>query len=134
MKKDNTAWAGMDTSWKTITGWIADPQYPGSAVSGDGLVVQNGKVGATVEASVPFTGHATLDSDVTLRLMVNNTTVAVTGVAKTCPEVVTTTVTASGTYTVATGDVLTLQVQGEWSFASQNPTIAAGAAAYVRIT
>ncbi|MBL1072944.1 hypothetical protein JK358_00885 [Nocardia sp. 2] len=136
MRKSGAAWAGLDESWRLIPTWIADPDYPGSevSVSGDGLVVQEGKIGATLAASVAFTGHSSLGADVTLRLRVNDSTVAVTGVAKTCPEKVTTTVTVSGTYTVATGDVITLQALGDWAFNNQNPSIAAGAAAFVRVT
>ncbi|WP_459954900.1 hypothetical protein [Nocardia sp. IFM 10818] len=134
MKKDGVAWSGMDKSWKTITGWTVDPAYPGSTVSGNGLVVQSGKAGATLEASVPFTAGMFSGADVTLRLTVNGTPEGVTGSLQNVASNSVTTVTVSGQFTVVTGDVITLQVKSESAVAAYNPTIAAGAVAHVRVT
>lgn len=41
-----------------VTGWTADPAYPGSAVVSDGLAVQGGKPDATVTALVTISSSA----------------------------------------------------------------------------
>lgn len=97
-------------NYTTIPNWTADAAYPGSTISSDGLVAQGTKAGATIAASCLVANSYFLSAySCTLRLLVNGAT-AVTGSATSIPASGTGTATASITYDIAAGDVLTVQV------------------------
>ncbi|MFI9506965.1 hypothetical protein [Nocardia sp. NPDC052566] len=124
-------WAKMTNAWKTIPGWVADT---GSTVSNDGLVVQGPKAGASVSASIVFTGTGGWSGHtVTLRLLVGST-VVVTGADTDVATSGDTTVQISKTnLAVAAGDVVTVQVKGDESASEDNAKINSNAASYVRV-
>jgi hypothetical protein len=117
----------IPNSYTVITAWTADTTgYPGSTVSGNGLVVQNSKSGATITANIPWTSSFSVT--VTLRLFQGATQIAQgTGVTGTSG---TSTATATGV-TVTGGDVITVQVLGS---SNNFATVTSGAGTYVRVT
>ncbi|MFE2998650.1 hypothetical protein ACFXG4_27065 [Nocardia sp. NPDC059246] len=130
MYKSGSTWSSLSNSGYTqITGWTADTTNdPGSVISGDALQIQVGKTNATLAASIVFT-NSSFSANVTLQIRVNGT-VAVTGTATASGTSGTTTITASGTYTVNAGDLVTLWATSNAS--SFNPTVAANTASTVK--
>ncbi|MCM6774668.1 lytic polysaccharide monooxygenase auxiliary activity family 9 protein [Nocardia sp. CDC159] len=131
----NGYWNRMSSStWETISGWKPDTErYPGSAVSSDGLVVQNPKVGAKIVASVVFSsaGQFVPEAEVRVQLLVNRTVVVV-GTPRKVPSGGNATIGASITATVNAGDVITVQARS--SVASYHPVVDTNAESYVRVT
>lgn len=117
---------GFSGSYTTITSWTADTSnYPGSVVSGNGVVAQGSKSGATLTANIPFGGG--FSSTTTVRIQVNGVTV-VTGSGNSSSSG---TATASTTYDISNGDVVTVQGQ---SVGVTPTTVSSGTDTYVRIT
>ncbi|MFI9506964.1 hypothetical protein [Nocardia sp. NPDC052566] len=128
----NGTWSAMNATFKPITGWLADTQgYPGSTLSGDGLVVQKPKTNALLDASIVLTGR-NRDVTVTLQLLVNNN-VVVTNLGQPVGGTGTTTVSVSTTQSVAQGDVITLQAKSSQNVTAFNPTATTNPASYVRV-
>ncbi|WP_306365426.1 hypothetical protein [Nocardia sp. CC227C] len=109
----------INTSYGTVTGWVADTtNYPGSTLSGNGLVVQGGKSPATVEASLRVSNGNASSVNCTLRLILNANTGSplVTGSAVAVPGFSAANVTVStSSATLADGDVLTVQAVAGFS-------------------
>lgn len=124
-------WNGMSSTFKDVTGWVADVAgYPGSALSGNGLVVQSAKTNATVAASIVMQSQQFGGVNVTLQLMINNVP-SVTGTATNVPSNGAATVTVSGLRNVVAGDVITVQAKGDGIF---YPTADTNTASYVRVS
>jgi hypothetical protein len=121
----------VTTSYADVPGWVADTTgYPGSTLSGNGVVAQRSKTGATISSSATVSSSSFSTHPCTLRLMVNGV-VATTGTAITIPANSTgTAVTVSGTANVNQNDVVTLQAVTDIASVI---TITA-TATYVRIT
>src|SRR6266568_3402148 len=99
----------VPTSYGTVTTWTADTgTYPGTTITSNGLNAQGAKVSATIASSCVVNNSGFAGYTCTLRLLVNGS-VQVTGTGTTCNGQGNTTVTLSGTATVASGDNLTLQ-------------------------
>lgn len=110
MVKDGTTFP-LDTTYKQITGWTADPAYPGSSVVSNGLVAQSAAASATITASIPWT--ASFSTTTTLRLFQNGVQIAQgTGISGSSG---TSTAQATGV-AVAAGDVITVQATTSNSF------------------
>ncbi|MGK8554401.1 hypothetical protein [Nocardia gipuzkoensis] len=117
----------LSSSWQTIPSWTADTAtYAGSTVSGNGLVAQGTKSGATLTANIPF-ASGSFNASTTVRILVNGTLIA-TGSAV---EGVSGTASCTATATVATGDIVTVQGM---STGITSTTVSAGTGTYVRIT
>ena len=102
----------LATSYSTVTSWTADTtNYPGSTVSSDGLVVQGGKSGASVNASLVVSNSNPAGVNATLRLILNGNTGSplATGSAVSVPAFGSTTVTVSATANLSNADVVTVQ-------------------------
>lgn len=102
----------LATSYSTVTAWTADTtNYPGSTVSSDGLVVQGGKSGASVNASLQVSNSNPAAVNATLRLILNGNTGSplATGSAVSVPAFGSATVTVSTTATLSNADVVTVQ-------------------------
>ncbi|MFI7001350.1 hypothetical protein [Nocardia sp. NPDC050175] len=130
MKKNDT-WYEMDTSWKTVSGWLPDLDgYPGSTVSNNnGLVVRSAKTGANLEAGIQLTGAgAFTSSTITLRLLVNN--VSVVEISKSVGGEESVTVKLTNTRNVAAGNVITVQAKAQ---STLNPAHV-DLASFVRVT
>lgn len=120
----------IPASFTTVTGWTADTTtYPGSTVSGNGIVAQGSKTGATLAANLPYSGGNYGGGNKQARLLVNGVVVA-TGTASTGK--ISGTMTVSTTYDIAVGDVVTVQV--DTSYALPEGAVAAGTNTWVRIT
>lgn len=127
-------WASMDATWRTITGWSADTAaYPGSTVSGEGLVVQKSKADATLAASVVFKALPINGPTVTLQLLVNNVSTVV-GTPTVVPANSTATVTVSAVRNITAGDVVIVQAKSTLNFPNYNPTAGPDPASFVRVT
>lgn len=117
MNKNGTY--NIQTAYATVTGWTADTTgYPGSTLSGDGLVTQVGKAGATVAASLRVSNTNAGGVNCTLRLILNGLTASplVTGSPVAVPGFGAATVTVSiPSTTLASGDVLTVQALAGFS-------------------
>lgn len=114
----------VTTSYAVVTSWTADTAtYPGSTLSGSGVLAQGTKTGATVAASLALTGGFSYTA--TCRILINGS-VAATGSGTSG-----TPVTVSTTANIVTGDVVTVEVI--YSGVS-GPSVATGASTYVRIT
>ncbi|CAM4132577.1 Minor tail protein [Nocardia ninae] len=102
----------VTTSFADVAGWVVDPERPGSALSGTtGLVVQQGKSGAKITASLFGTNPGFNAATLQLRATVNNAVVGAAGTAVSLPGF-NGTGTAELTVTgvnVAVGDVVRLQ-------------------------
>ncbi|MBF6277069.1 hypothetical protein [Nocardia nova] len=99
----------ITTAYSTVTGWNTDPAYPGSAISGNGVVSKGGKSGALLAASCLVANGYPLGSySCTLQLFVNGISV-VTGSPVSIAASGSGTVTVSTTANISGGDVLTLQ-------------------------
>lgn len=115
----------LNSSYATITSWIADTtNYPGSTVSSNGVVAQGTKT-ATLTANIPYTGG--FSQTTTVRIQVNGTTV-VTGSGNGADNG---TATATTNTPITAGDVVT--VQGTSSGVGTT-TVSSGTSTYVRIT
>ncbi|NCL74276.1 hypothetical protein [Rhodococcus sp. YH1] len=101
-----TGTQNFTTSWALLTGWTADTaNYPGSTVVSNALQVQGGKSGATITASLPYTGSFT--NPHTARILLNGSVIA-TGTANSAASG---TMTATATdVTLADGDDITVEV------------------------
>lgn len=102
----------LATSYSTVTAWTADTgTYPGSTVSSDGLVVQGGKSGASVNASLQVSNSNAIPVNATLRLILNGNTGSPlnTGSAVSVGAFGSATVTVSATATLSNADVITVQ-------------------------
>lgn len=95
----------VPTTYTEIPGWVANTgSYPGSTLSGNGLVANGSKSNATVTATVQLTNSFNVSTQV--RIM-KGATVVVEGTATTG-----TTATASiSGYSVTSGDVFTVQIK-----------------------
>ncbi|MBF6213790.1 hypothetical protein IU487_22490 [Nocardia puris] len=103
MLKDGSTYS-VPASFTEIPGWVANTgTYPGSALSGNGLLVQGGKADATITATIGLSNGFSLSTQVRI---LKNGNVIVTGSATTG-----TTATASiSGHAVADGDVITVQI------------------------
>ncbi|WP_405160076.1 hypothetical protein OG203_27000 [Nocardia sp. NBC_01499] len=128
----NGLWDSLDTTFRTITGWIpAATGYPGSRVSNDALVAQWPKTAAALSASIVFTGGGQFTSStVTLQLMVNGVSVATSGPKNVGGEG-TATLSVSKTRDIAVGDLITVQARADSTL--YPPTVNTNSASYVRI-
>ncbi len=123
MTKSGSAQA-LTTSYAVITSWTADTiTYPGSTLSGNGVLVQGGKSGATVAASLVLSGGFSYTA--TCRILINGVVVATGSGTSGTPA------TVSTTAAVANGDVVT--VEAIYSGVSA-PSVATGSSTFVRIT
>ncbi|WP_143861457.1 hypothetical protein [Nocardia amikacinitolerans] len=119
-KSGTEPWAN-GSIWTTITSWTPNTgTYPGSSVTSDGLNVQGTKTGATIAASVSFTGA--LGGTHTIRLIdqANNVIATGTGIGGT-----------SGTCTVTANSVdltsiTNVRVQMHSTAGSSSGTVSAG--------
>ncbi|MFC4374914.1 hypothetical protein ACFO5K_12465 [Nocardia halotolerans] len=133
MIKDGS-WPGITTTWTTVPGWAADTVgFPGTTLSGDGLVVVTGSVGADISAAAVFTASSIFAVDVTLRLLVDGVVVA-TGSVQEVPGNGAATATVSTSLDLSTGAVVTVQAVSDQSFSAYNPSLDPGAGTYVRVT
>lgn len=128
MNKSGTqTWGG--NSWTPITAWAADTgTYPGSSVTSDKLVVRGSKTGATITASVPYSGG--FDFSHQIRLVNQSGTVLATGSAVATSSG-TCTVTATG---VALSTITSVGVEMLFALASGGGTITSGSTCYCRVT
>lgn len=127
---DKNATEKMKVDFAVVPGWIADPDYPGSAVvNNTGLRVQSAKTSATITARLPFSdGSGTIRSQA--RLLLNGNQVGIgTEVPGTSGVL-----DVSATVTVAEGDVVTVEARAVAQLANWTPTITPGADTYVRVT
>lgn len=123
MTKSGSAQA-LTTSYAVITSWTADTgTYPGSTLSGNGVLVQGSKSGATVAASLVLTGG--FSYTVTCRILINGSVAATGSGTSGTPA------TVSTSATVANGDVVT--VEAIYSGVSP-PSVATGSSTSVHIT
>lgn len=123
MTKSGSAQA-LTGSYAVITGWTADTSnYPGSTLSGNGVLVQGAKPGATVQAQLALTGGFSYSAS--CRILINGVVVATGSATGGSPA------TVSTTATVAHGDVVTVEATGS---GVSNPSVATGASSFVRIT
>ncbi|MFC4126451.1 hypothetical protein [Nocardia rhizosphaerae] len=128
------SWPDITTTWTTVPGWAADAaDFPGSAVSGDGLVVQTGSVGAAISAGATFTASSIFTVDVTLRLLVDGVVVA-TGSVTEVPANGSATATVSTSLDLSTGAVVTVQAVSNQSLSAYTPSLDPGVGTYVRVT
>ncbi|MET8774027.1 hypothetical protein ABZV58_03265 [Nocardia sp. NPDC004654] len=127
MTKSGAGGMGAPSQWNVVAGWTADPAYPGSTVSGNGLRAQGSAV-ATISAVLPFSGAGTSGNH-QARLLVNNVVVAtgpvVTGTAGT--------MTVSASVAVTADDPVTVETTHDITFSGWQASITAGAGTYVRI-
>lgn len=123
---------GLSTSYATVTTWTADTTgYPGSSVSGNGLVVQNNQAGAKVACSVVGTAASAGGGTITARLKVG-ATVVVTGSPVSIPGFGgTNTIALDATVDVAAGDIVTLEALAS---SGASASIVTGASSWVRVT
>lgn len=128
MTKSAASSMGTANQWNVVAGWTADPAYPGSTVSSNGLRAQGGAA-ANVSAVLPFSGAGTSGNH-QARLLVNNVVVAtgpvVTGTAGT--------MTASAVVAVAADDLVTVETTHDVTFSGWQADITAGSGTYVRIS
>ncbi|WP_029925521.1 hypothetical protein [Nocardia otitidiscaviarum] len=118
-------------SYTQVTSWTADTTgYPGSTLSGNGLVAQGSKAGASLTSSCSVTNTDAVGITVTLRLKVNGGVVA-TGAGAAIAAFGSGTATVSTTTAISDGDVVTLEATG--SIANYG-RINGGASSYVHIT
>lgn len=123
MNKSGTQ--ALTGSYATLTTWTADTTgYPGSTVSSNGVVAQ-GSATATLTANIAYTGG--FSQTTTVRIQVNAATVA-TGTGNSADSG---TATATTSYAITTGDIVTVQAI---STGIAEPTVTSGATTYVRIT
>lgn len=129
----NGTWDSIDTTFRTITGWIpAATGYPGSTVSNNALVVPRAKTGATVAASIIVDGGGSFTSaTVTIQLMVNGVSVAASAATEVNGEDAVT-ISVSKVRNVAAGDLVTVQAKATGGL--YPPTVNTNAASYVRVT
>ncbi|WP_280412519.1 hypothetical protein [Nocardia asiatica] len=114
----------LTTSYAVITGWTADTaNYPGSTLSGNGVVAQGAKTNATLTANLALSGG--FSWTVTARLLVNGSVVATGSGTSSTPA------TVSTTHNINNGDVVT--VEAIFSGVSA-PAVQTGSGTYVRIT
>ena len=107
--KKNASTFPAPSSWGDITGWIADATYPGSTVTAAHELVAGGtKAGATISASVPFSGGGYFSGVGTqVRILQNGVVIATgAGIASGSGTAV-----CSTTANVATGDLIKVQIQ-----------------------
>ncbi|WP_109523654.1 MULTISPECIES: hypothetical protein [Nocardia] len=113
-----------------VTGWAADPAYPGTVVTSNKVVIPFAGTGVFLTCSIPFStpSGSFVSHTVTLRLFLDGVAVA-TGSAASAAGFggsATATVTATGT-TVNNDSLLHVEATG-----TNSPTLAANAAAYLR--
>lgn len=121
----------IPNSYTTVPTWTADTTgYPGSTVSSNGVLAQGGKSSATIAASCAVTNTSGIGTTGTLRLLVNGS-VSVTGSPVSISGLGSGTLTVSGTATVASGDIVTVQATSADNTVLR---ITSGATSYVRIT
>lgn len=114
----------LTTSYAVITTWTADTtNYPGSTLSGNGVLVQGTKSAATVEASLVLSGGFSYTA--TCRILINGSVAATGSGTSGTPA------TVSTSASVANGDVVT--VEAIYSGVS-GPSVSTGTSTYVRIT
>ncbi|WP_043654304.1 hypothetical protein [Nocardia thailandica] len=128
MTKNGTA--TTSTTYTVVPSWTADTTgYPGSTVSGNALVVNGSKTGATITVQLTWTAGAG-GNDIRVRIMKNGVQVgAESGSDTTSPT------NHSVTTDVVTGDLITVERKGfgTWD-GTYAATIQAGATTYVRVT
>ncbi|MGW6725048.1 hypothetical protein ACWF9G_04000 [Nocardia sp. NPDC055029] len=129
MTKDGTSTMGDTTDWTVVPGWIADTaNYPGSAVSSNGLQTQSSDGGAQLVCAVVFAGGA-MSGSYQARLRVGSVVVA-TGAAVSGTSG---TLTVSATVPVNAGDVVTVETQTSVQ-AAWRASVSGGAGTYVRVS
>ncbi|WP_054815434.1 hypothetical protein [Nocardia arizonensis] len=130
----NGAWQmtipGGGVTWYQVPSWTAETgAYPGSVVVGNALQVSSDKAGATVQASLPFSGGTGGSTKQQARLLVDGVVVAtgsqVTGVSGT--------LTVSATVDVSAGSAVTVETTTDASLQSWAASVTA-TTGYVRIT
>jgi|SRR5690606_11240261 len=117
-------------SWARVTGWTADPAYPGSTVVSNALAAQGGGPAKTVSAAIPFTGANQFGGGGVRARLLRNGVVIGTGTAVSG---------ASGTasctvanVTVVAGDVFAVEAID--TNATWQGTVSAGSSTFVRVT
>ncbi|MEV6323522.1 hypothetical protein AB0M45_20345 [Nocardia sp. NPDC051787] len=109
MKKNGSTFP-IPASWGDITGWVVDPAYPGSTLSGDALVASGTKDSATITATVPFSGGTYFGGSGTqVRILVNGTQVGSAGAFVAAGSG---TATCTVTTNLVAGDLVKVQIQG----------------------
>lgn len=103
MNKNGSTFDVNSSTPTTITGWVPTTgTYPGSTVSGNALVANGSKTGATISASITWSSNA-FDLQRTVRLLLNGVQIASAG-----PTTGTSTMTMSTTANVQNGDLVTV--------------------------
>ncbi|MFD4432806.1 hypothetical protein [Nocardia sp. NPDC058497] len=129
MTKNSTGTMGAYNTWTAVDGWIADTVgYPGSQVSGNGLVVQSGGAAVPLTANVVVSGALTT-GNFQARLLVGTTVVA-TGAAVSGTGG---TLVVSATVPLVAGSVVTVETWHTIQSSAWEATITAGAATFLRI-
>ncbi|MGW6423523.1 hypothetical protein ACWF82_12670 [Nocardia sp. NPDC055053] len=129
MTKNGTGTMGNYNAWTVVDGWTADTVgYPGSQVSGNGLLVQSGGSSVPLTANVVVSGALTT-GNFQARLLVGTTVVAtgatVSGTGGT--------LVVTATVSLVAGDVVTVEAYHTIQSSAWEATITAGAATFVRI-
>ncbi|MBF6136631.1 hypothetical protein IU501_26980 [Nocardia otitidiscaviarum] len=118
-------------SYTEVTSWTADTTgYPGSTLSGNGLVVNGSKSGASLSCSCSITNTQAISVTVILQLWVNGALVA-TGSGASISAFGSGTATVNHTMDIAGNDVVTLRATAT---VANYCRINGGASSYVRIT
>ncbi|MBF6296297.1 hypothetical protein IU459_01915 [Nocardia amamiensis] len=128
MTKSAASSMGGANQWTVVAGWTADPAYPGSTVSDNGLRAQ-GSAAANVSAVLPFSGAA-MSGNHQARLLVNNVVVATGPVATGTAG----TMTVSANVSVSVDDLVTVETTHDVNGAGWQASITAGSGTYVRIS
>ncbi|WP_306358864.1 MULTISPECIES: hypothetical protein [unclassified Nocardia] len=128
----NGDWGTLGTSFYPVESWTADTVgYPGSSLSGHGLVVQGSNAAAAIRFDALVYNGNTSYVDCTLRLLVNATPVATGTPQSIDPFGGTTTATVTITTAVNAGDAITVEAKAN---VSGWLTIKTGTGTFVRIT
>ncbi|WP_280357057.1 hypothetical protein [Nocardia otitidiscaviarum] len=121
----------IPSSATEVPTWTADTSgYPGSTLSGNGLVANGSKTGASLSSSCSITNTQAISVTVTLYLWVNGALVA-TGAGANIAAFGSGTATVSHTMNIGSGDVVTLRASAS---VANYCRINTGASSYVRIT
>ncbi len=121
----------IPSSATEVPTWTADTSgYPGSTLSGNGLVANGSKTSASLSSSCSITNTQAIGVTVTLYLWVNGVLVK-TGTGASIAAFSSGTATVSHTMDISSGDVVTLRASAS---VANYCRINTGASSYVRIT
>lgn len=125
MLKSGTQSIPNSSTRSQITGWVTDPAYPGSTVSGEGLAVGGTRL-VNISGQITYSSGAQSFTSNVLEVRNQAGTVLATGGATGSSAVQT--VSATGV-SVTAGDVLTL-----WAARGASSTVTAGTGTFLRFT